>query len=111
MSADHDHRAPVSIPFTASGSGPSEPAPGGGPPLRGKVTAVLAVLACAACCALPLLIGAGLLTGIDAALAEQVLLAIAGVLIAVAAGLWWLHRRRASRAAAAAGGCGCGGGG
>ncbi|MBB6348730.1 hypothetical protein ACWGH8_17295 [Nonomuraea muscovyensis] len=53
------------------------------------------MLACAACCALPLLIGAGLLTGAGAALAERMLLAIAGVLIAAAAGMWWLYRRDA----------------
>ncbi|WP_271222968.1 hypothetical protein [Streptosporangium carneum] len=33
-----------------------------------------------------------------------------GLLIAAAAGMWWLHRRRASRAAEA-GSCGCGGNG
>ena len=33
------------------------------PPRRGKVTGGLAALACAACCALPLLIAAGVLTG------------------------------------------------
>lgn len=70
---------------------------GGNAPLRSKVTAALAALACAACCALPLLIGAGLLTGAGGALAEQVL----GLLAAGAAGMWWLHRRRAA-------GCACG---
>ncbi|GAB3136612.1 hypothetical protein [Microbispora hainanensis] len=83
--------------------------PGGdGPPLRSKVAATLAVLTCAACCALPVLIGAGLLTGAGAALAEQTLPAVAGVLIAAAASFWWLHRRRASRASSP---CGCGGSG
>lgn len=91
MSADHDHRAPTALPLTTSASVPSHDIPArGGPPLRSKVSAALAVLACAACCALPLLIGAGLLTGVGAALAEQALLAIAGVLIAAAAGMWWL---------------------
>ncbi|WP_148269220.1 hypothetical protein [Streptosporangium roseum] len=48
------------MPLAASGSAAGEcTTAGGGPPLRSKVTAALAVLACAACCALPLLIGAG----------------------------------------------------
>ncbi|MFI7131803.1 hypothetical protein ACIBQ1_39435 [Nonomuraea sp. NPDC050153] len=116
MSTHDDHRAstgpvtaPVTVPLTARGSEPGERAPeGGGPPLRSKVTAALAVLACAACCALPVLIGVGLLTGAGAALAEQTLLAVAGLLIAAAAGMWWLHRRRASRTAVGADSCGCG---
>ena len=60
------------------------------------------MLACAACCALPILIGAGLLTGAGAAPAEQTLPAVAAVLIATAAGEWWLHRRHASRASSPA---------
>ncbi|WP_326642504.1 hypothetical protein OIE67_20045 [Nonomuraea fuscirosea] len=78
MSTDHDHRAstgPVTVPLSTRGGGPGERiTDGGGPPLRSKVTAAIAFLACAACCALPVLIGAGLL-------------------IAAAAGMWWLHRR------------------
>jgi mercuric ion transport protein len=111
VSTHRDHRPPADLPITATGRAPIERAPDdGGPPLRSKVTAALAVLACAACCALPLLIGAGLLTGAGAALAEQTLPAIAVLLIAVAAGMWWLHRRRAARTAAASGtACGCGG--
>ncbi|MGP3962737.1 hypothetical protein ACTWPT_42770 [Nonomuraea sp. 3N208] len=59
-----------------------------------------------------MLIGAGLLTGAGAALAEQTLLAVAGLLIATAAGMWWLHRRRTARSAATSGtGCGCNGNG
>jgi mercuric ion transport protein len=77
------------------------------PPTRSKVTAGLAALACAACCALPFLIAAGLLTGAGAALAQNLLLATAGVLVAVAGLMWWLHRRRAARKAAAAGASGC----
>ncbi|MEV5559922.1 hypothetical protein AB0L44_40300 [Nonomuraea wenchangensis] len=118
MSAAHDHRAPAEpVPVTLSppGQRPGELGEsgfdGGGPPLRSKVTAALAVLACATCCALPVLIGAGLLTGAGAALAEQTLLAVAGLLVAAAAGMWWLHRRRSLRGvggSAAAGSCGCG---
>jgi hypothetical protein len=117
VSTHHDHRTPTGpVPVTLSASDrrlgePGESGiDGGGPPLRSKVTAALAVLACAACCALPVLIGAGLLTGAGAALAEQRLLAVAGLLIAAAAGMWWLHRRRVSRAAgpaSAVGSCGC----
>ncbi|MFC0527625.1 hypothetical protein [Phytohabitans kaempferiae] len=64
------------------------------PPTRSKVTGALAVLACAACCALPLLIAAGVLTGAGAAILEKTLLAVAAGLAAAALGMWWLHRRR-----------------
>jgi mercuric ion transport protein len=77
------------------------------PPKRSKITAGLAALACAACCALPVLIAAGVLTGAGAALTENILLAISGILMAVAAGMWWLHRRRSARKAAAVGAGGC----
>ena len=73
------------------------------PPTRSKVTAGLAALACVACCALPILIAAGLLTGAGAGLAQNLLIASAGVLFAAAAFMWWLHRRRA--AAAQSSGC------
>ena len=76
-------------------------------PTRSKITAGLAALACAVCCALPFLIAAGLLTGAGAALAQNLLLAAAGVLIAAAGLMWWLHRRRMARKAAAAGASGC----
>ncbi|MEH1125268.1 hypothetical protein [Micromonospora sp. CPCC 206061] len=82
------------------------------PPRRSKVTGGLAALACAACCALPVLIAAGVLTGAGAAILEKTLLAGAAVLASLALGMWWLHRRRSARRAAAAGaGCGCGGSG
>jgi len=82
------------------------------PPTRTKVTGALAVLACAACCAIPVLIAAGVLTGAGAAILEQTLLAVAAGLAVAALGMWWLHRRRsARRAATAAAGCGCGGSG
>jgi len=107
VSAHHEPRpAPVTVSLSASGG--AHTPEDGGPPLRSKVTAALAVVACAACCALPLLVGAGLLTGAGAAWAEQTLLAVAGSLVAVAAGMWWLYRRRTARAR---GGCGCGGNG
>ncbi|GAA0467483.1 hypothetical protein Aca07nite_71030 [Actinoplanes capillaceus] len=77
------------------------------PPRRSKVTGGLAVLACAACCALPLLIAAGVLTGAGAAILEKTLLAVAAGLIALALGMWWPHRRRSAQRSAATG-CGCG---
>lgn len=82
------------------------------PPRRSKVTGGLAALACAACCALPVLIAAGVLTGAGAAILEKTLLAVAAGFAALALGMWSLHRRRsAQRAAAAAAACGCGGSG
>jgi mercuric ion transport protein len=78
-------------------------APTTDPPTRTKVTAALAGLACAICCALPFLIAAGLLTGAGAALAQNLLLGLAGVLLAAAGFMWWLHRRRMARKAAASG--------
>jgi len=77
------------------------------PPTRSKVTGGLAALACAACCAIPLLIAAGVVTGAGAAILERTLLAVAAGLAALALGTWWLHRRRTARSAAAT--CGCGG--
>ncbi|MFC4061927.1 hypothetical protein ACFOWE_26800 [Planomonospora corallina] len=121
MSTHSEHRVPLSDPPPDRQRGPAGPvalpltsaaltsaahaahaahaskeraAGDGGPPRRSKVAAWLAVLACAACCALPVLIGAGLLTGAGAALAERTLLAVAWLLLAAAAGMWWLHRRR-----------------
>jgi drug/metabolite transporter (DMT)-like permease len=79
------------------------------PPTRSKITGGLAALACAACCALPFLIAAGVLTGAGAAILEQTLLAVAAGLAVVALGMWWRHRRRPARQAAASGAsCGCG---
>jgi high-affinity Fe2+/Pb2+ permease len=87
------------------------PVPGidNAPPRRSKLTGGLAALACAVCCALPVLIAAGVLTGAGAALLEKTLLAVAASLAVLAMGMWWLHRRRsAQRAAAADADCGCG---
>ena len=72
------------------------------PPTRSKVSGILALVACAACCALPLLIAAGVLTTAGAAILQFTLLATAGGLLALALGMWWLHRRRTATA------CGCG---
>jgi hypothetical protein len=83
-----------------------------GPPTRSRISGILAVVACAACCALPFLIAAGVLTTAGAAIVERTLLALSAGLVALALGMWWLHRRRGAQRAAAAGGgtCGCGGG-
>jgi mercuric ion transport protein len=75
------------------------------PPTRSKVAGALAALACAACCALPFLVAAGILTGAGAAIVERSLLAGAAVLVAAALGMWWLHRRRGARRTATAAGC------
>ncbi|GAA4722438.1 hypothetical protein [Phytohabitans rumicis] len=77
------------------------------PPTRSKVTGALAALACAACCALPLLIAAGVLTGAGAGLLEKTLIAVAAILGAAALGMWWLHRRRGARAGCGTAGCDC----
>jgi len=79
------------------------------PPTRSKVTGALAALACAACCTLPLLIAAGILTGTGAAIMEKTLLAVAAILAAAALGMWWLHRRRTARRAFDHAGCGTAG--
>ncbi|HYN94736.1 MAG TPA: hypothetical protein VES42_12880 [Pilimelia sp.] len=70
------------------------------PPTRSKVTGALAAGACAACCALPLLVAAGVLTGAGAVIAERTLLAVTAGLVALALGMWWLHRRRSAHRAA-----------
>lgn len=80
------------------------------PPTRSKVTGGLAALACAACCAIPVLIAAGVLTGAGAALLRNGLLAVSALLAVAALGMWWLHRRRGQQKATAnASGCGSAG--
>ena len=108
----HHDRPTIGLPITTAGKVHLDPpAVDNAPPTRSKVTAALAAVACAACCALPFLIAAGVLTGAGAALAEKLLLAGTGVLITAAAGMWWLHRRRkaapAGQSGCASGNCGC----
>lgn len=79
------------------------------PPTRSKVTGALAALACAACCALPVLVAAGLLTGAGAAIARDALVAATAILATAALAMWWLHRHRSIRRATAHAGCGPGG--
>jgi hypothetical protein len=72
------------------------------------ITVGLAALACAACCPIPFLIAAGVVTGVVTALLRNALLAIAAGLAVVALGIWWLHRRRNQQKAAGTGASGCG---
>lgn len=89
---------------------PIQPAREGqdGPLRRSKVLAVLAALACAGCCAVPLLVPLGVLTGAGVAAATTGLLVVSAVLFGVA-GLFWLHhhRRTRRRAGHACSGDGC----
>jgi mercuric ion transport protein len=68
------------------------------------------VLACVACCALPVLITAGVI-GAGAGAVVGWLPALAVVLAVLAAGTWWLGQRRRSCSCspktAGEGGCGC----
>ena len=82
-----------------SQTGPMPVVIGNAPPRRSKVAGGLALFACAACCALPLLIAAGVLTGAGAAVLEQPLLAVAAAVAVLALGMWLLHRRRSARRA------------
>lgn len=69
----------------------------------------LAGLACAACCAIPVLLGAGVLSGAGWAAAGAWMPRIAIVLAAVAGAAWWWAHRRRHRAGCAGGtGCACG---
>jgi hypothetical protein len=123
---DKPSRARTGIPVTAATTGPGTGAGDLGavvhqdlppvdtsPPTRTKVTAGLAALACAACCALPFLIAAGVLTGAGAAVAEKGLLITSAVLLTGAGVMWFLKRRRDARKAAAgesgcaSGNCAC----
>jgi mercuric ion transport protein len=70
----------------------------------------LAALACVACCALPLLITAGVV-GAGAGAVVGWLPAVAVVLAVLAAGTWWLNQRRrpcsCAQKSAGEGTCGC----
>jgi mercuric ion transport protein len=111
MTLQHDRpgvtRPTNGLPVTAGRVHVDPPVVDNKPPTRSKVTAALAGLACAACCALPFLIAAGVLTGAGAAIVGNLLLGTSGLLVVAAAGTWYLHRRRSAREAAAAGQTGC----
>ncbi|MER7576753.1 mercury transporter [Streptomyces sp. NPDC126514] len=74
-----------------------------------KALGGLAALACVACCALPVLITAGVV-GAGAGAVVGWLPALAAVFAVLAAGAWWLGERRrpCSCSAKTAGGDGCG---
>ncbi|MCX4808623.1 hypothetical protein ACFWWM_26945 [Streptomyces sp. NPDC058682] len=84
----------------------ADPHPGRAP----KALGGLAALACVACCALPVLITAGVI-GAGAGAVVGWLPALAVVLAVLAAGTWWFGQRRysCSCGAKSAGGgrCGC----
>ncbi|MGC2998649.1 hypothetical protein ACPF8X_09765 [Streptomyces sp. G35A] len=75
-----------------------------------KALGGLAALACVACCALPVLITAGVV-GAGAGAVVGWLPAVAVVLAVLAAGTWWLRQRRRPCSCTAKttgeGGCGC----
>ncbi|MCG8927374.1 hypothetical protein [Lentzea sp. CC55] len=91
----------VHLPLDAAEDTPS------GPPKRSKVIAYLAAIACIGCCALPLLIPLGLLTGAGVAAATTGLLVVSAVLFALAGLLWFAHHRRKSDHACSQGNCSC----
>lgn len=71
--------------------------------------ASLAGLACAACCVVPLLLGAGVLSGAGWATAGAWMPGIAVALAALAGTAWWWAGRRRHQGGCAGGNCGCAG--
>ena len=68
----------------------------------------LAGLACAACCAIPFLLAAGVLSGAGWAAAGAWMPGIAVALAGLAGGAWWWASRRRHRAGCQGGeGCAC----
>jgi mercuric ion transport protein len=67
-------------------------------------------LACALCCAIPLLLAAGVLGGAGWAFLGQIVPGIAVALAAVTALAWWWAKRRPAHSSGCSGGaCSCGG--
>ena len=62
----------------------------------------LGAVACVACCALPLLLAASALSGASSVITGRWLPAVAGLLIASVAALWWTVHRRVHQKAAPA---------
>ncbi|MBW6440238.1 hypothetical protein KZ829_41600 [Actinoplanes hulinensis] len=67
----------------------------------------LAGVACAACCLIPVLVTAGVLSGAGWAVAVAWLPGLAVVLAVAAGGAWWWLARRRHRAGCAGGACSC----
>ncbi|MEV5210960.1 hypothetical protein AB0K35_26145 [Micromonospora sp. NPDC053740] len=68
----------------------------------------LAGLACAACCAIPLLLAAGIVSGAGWATVGAWMPGIAIALAALNGGVWWWASRRSHRGGCVGGnGCGC----
>ena len=66
-------------------------------------------LACVACCALPLVLAAGALSGAGWVITGQWPPAVVGLLLASAAVVWWsFHRRRHQQGCPGGAGCSCG---
>ena len=61
----------------------------------GGIAAAVVLIACTAACSLPLIIGAGALSGIGAFLAGGPVIGIILIAVAVAATGWWFLRRAA----------------
>jgi mercuric ion transport protein len=67
----------------------------------------LTALACVLCCVVPILLAAGVLSGVGWAVAGRVLPGVA-VALAAATGLaWWLSRRRVHQPDCPGGSCSC----
>jgi mercuric ion transport protein len=67
----------------------------------------LAAVACAACCALPLLLAAGVLAGAGWSVAVGWMPGIAVALAALAGAAWWWTGRSRHRDGCAGGNCAC----
>jgi hypothetical protein len=67
----------------------------------------LAGTACAACCVIPLLLGAGVLSGAGWAALGEWMPGVAVALAVAAAGTWWWASRRRHGAACTGEGCAC----
>jgi mercuric ion transport protein len=68
----------------------------------------LAGVACAACCVIPMLFAAGILSGAGWAAAGAWMPGLTVVLAVAAVGAWWWVSRRRHRAGCAGGRCACG---
>ncbi|BCJ47532.1 hypothetical protein GCM10010168_18900 [Actinoplanes ianthinogenes] len=67
----------------------------------------LAGLACAACCVIPMLLAAGVVSGAGWAVAVDWMPGVAVALAAAAGGAWWWASRRRHRTGCGGGDCAC----